>query len=185
MNRNIVLLLTILVLAGGYTLWEDRGQAPAQKPAQPQTQELRKQAPDFYFETLAGKENNLSDFKGKPVILNFWATWCAPCVIEFPKMLTLAKKSPDAAFIFLSLDDNKDAVNRFLKKFGNKTNLKNIYIGYDDGTISRNLYGTQKLPETYLIDSNQMIAEKIIGDSVDWIGRGMQQKITDLSSPQR
>lgn len=185
MTRNLLILAALLSAAAAYTWYDDGAQQRmSEKIAAPAIQTAQQKAPDFSFETLTGKKTNLSDFENKPVILNFWASWCAPCVIEFPQMLTLAKNNPGAVFIFLSLDDDEAAMNRFLKKLGPDTKLKNVHIGRDeDKEISQGLYQTFKLPETYLIDSNHDIAEKIIGNSEDWSGPAIQQKITDLTLP--
>jgi thiol-disulfide isomerase/thioredoxin len=187
MIRNVALLVLLLAAIGAYTFYDDlqgsKKDSGYEKPSSPAGRNNRP-APDFSFRSLDGKNHALSDFKGTPVVLNFWATWCAPCVVEFPQMLELAKSRNDAVFIFLSLDDDQKDLERFLKKYGKILPLPNVRIGLDrDKTISQTMFQTIKLPETYLIDHSQQITDKIIGNSVDWDSPGMREKIRSLGAP--
>ena len=90
------------------------------------------QAPQFTFLDIAGKEYALSDYAGKIVILNFWASWCAPCITEFPHLLSFAAANPDIILIALSSDKDKAVVENFLKRLdpASRSHLKmrNIII---------------------------------------------------------
>lgn len=182
MIRNIVILGVLIAAALAYTWFDSRNNMQRAVPIQPAaTQTQRQNAPYFTFKTLNGKTYGLKDFAGKPVILNFWASWCAPCVIEFPAMLQLAQKT-DGIFIFLSQDESDAEIERFIKRHGKDLPLKNVYIARDENKkTAQKLYQTFKLPETYIIDKNTGIAEKIIGADVDWSGTDMQQKMKALS----
>lgn len=182
MIRNIVILCILIAAVLAYT-WLDTS-SNAQRSAAPSattTETQRQSAPDFAFKTLDGKAYRLSDFAGKPIILNFWASWCAPCVIEFPAMLQLAQKV-DAVFIFLSQDDGDTEIERFIKRYGKDLPLKNVYIARDENKeTAQKLYQTFKLPETYIIDKEANIADKIIGADIDWAGAEMQKKMHALA----
>ncbi len=181
MTKNLILLGMLLASILAYT-WYDNGAHQKIGAETPRQQTVLQEARNFSSTTMAGKKFELSHFKGKAIVLNFWASWCAPCVIEFPQMLTLAKKNPDTVFIFLSQDDDLTAINRFIKKQGPNAHLNNVIIGQDKGMkIAQDLYNTYKLPETFLIDSDHRIAGKIIGNSDDWTGPDMQKRITDLA----
>lgn len=181
MIRNLAILGLLMGLTLGYTLYDDYSrQGPAE--AQPaKTDIVQQEAPDFSFETLEGKKHRLSEFKGKVVVLNFWASWCAPCVIEFPQMAALAKATKGkTVFLFLSQDDTDEAMERFVKKYG-KDLSDNVYIARDsDKSIAQGLYQTYKLPETYIIAPDGRIADKIIGADVEWNGKDMRRKIEAL-----
>lgn len=205
MARNLAILGVLMASIAAYTWFDGRGTIPSsagkensaasQETTQAAQAQRRQQAPDFTFKPLTsktpngktpgGKTRSLSGFKGRPVILNFWASWCAPCVIEFPAMLELAQKT-DGVFIFLSQDDADADIERFIKRYGKDLPLENVYIARDENKeTAQKLYQTFKLPETYIIDNEGRIAEKIIGADIDWSGPDMQQKINTLSPEQR
>jgi thiol-disulfide isomerase/thioredoxin len=183
MTRNILILMCLLSALAAYTLYEERGAIWAHNiSADAQSPERAEQAPDFQFTSLSGKSHRLSDFNGKAVVLNFWASWCAPCLIEFPQMLDLAKMTNDkAVFLFISVDEKKENMERFLKKMGKAVLQKNVFIAHDPRqVITQDLYQTYRLPETYLINSEGLIADKIIGASITWNDDAAKQRVEAL-----
>jgi cytochrome c biogenesis protein CcmG/thiol:disulfide interchange protein DsbE len=120
-------------------------------------------APDFTVQD-SGNQVTLSQLRGKIVVLNFWATWCAPCVEEVPSLVQLQQKMRTKGVIVLavSVDEDGSAYRDFLQK--HKVDLLTIR----DATQKSNaLYGTFKFPETYIIDRNGTMRRKFIG-AVDW-----------------
>ena len=114
-------------------------------------------APDFTIKAQDGHEIKLSDYRGKLVFLNFWATWCKPCVDEMPAMETLNNKFKDRKFQMLavSVDNRWNEVNDFYKQY-------NLTIpAYLDPPqrISKGLYKTTGIPETFLIDGNGFLIQ--------------------------
>jgi cytochrome c biogenesis protein CcmG/thiol:disulfide interchange protein DsbE len=127
-----------------------------------------RQAKNFQF-TIDGKPQSLADLRGKVVVLNFWATWCPPCVEETPSLIQLQNRiSPLGGTILgVSLDDDQKAYAEFLK------NYHIDFPTYRDATKKSALdYGTTMYPETYVIDRNGRIDRKIIGPQ-DWTGPEM------------
>ena len=125
-------------------------------------------AKNFQF-TIDGKPQTLADLRGKVIVLNFWATWCPPCVEETPSLLQLQKRlAPRGATILgISLDDDQNAYAEFLKTYHID------FPTYRDPTKKSALdYGTIMYPETYIIDRNGRIDRKIVGPQ-DWTGPGM------------
>ena len=183
MMRNFFILLALISLGAAYTFYNDYNSKPAssKKGSEEQTA-LYQTVPSFSFKSLNGKSVKIADFSDKVIVLNFWATWCAPCVIEFPAMLSLAETQKETAvFIFLSIDDNKNDIERFIKKHGKSLPQDKVIIGWDeDKTISQDLFQTIKVPETYIIAPGLKITDKIVGSDVDWTSRDMQQKINTL-----
>jgi len=106
----------------------------------------------------------LADHRGKVVVLNFWATWCPPCVEEMPSLVELQQRLKDKGVIVLavSLDADEAAYHKFLKDHG-----VNLITVRDPDLKSSNLYGTFKYPETYIIDRNGILRRKFIG-AVNW-----------------
>jgi peroxiredoxin len=119
-------------------------------------------ANDFSFE-LNGKPMRLSELRGKVVVLNFWATWCPPCVEEMPALSRLHQQiiSSGGMVLGISVDDDGAKYQKFLKDY------QISFPNYRD--TSKNIpasYGSFMYPETYIIDRNGKIARKIIGPQV-------------------
>jgi len=125
-------------------------------------------AKDFAL-TIDGRPTRLSDLRGKVVLLNFWATWCQPCVDEAPSLNALQKKiAPMGGMVLgVSVDDDQAAYEQFLKTY-------NIdYPTYRDPSKQIPLsYGTSMYPETYVIDRDGRINSKIVGPQ-DWTSPAM------------
>lgn len=119
--------------------------------------------------TLEGKPAHLSDLRGKVVLLNFWATWCPPCVEETPSLNELQTRIQPRGGIVLgvSVDDDESAYENFRRTY----NL--TFPTYRDLTKKIPLtYGTTMYPDTYIIDRNGRIDRKIVGPQ-DWTGPDM------------
>ncbi len=172
--RNLLILgATVLVIAA-LTFWTSGniqiGGAETPPPAAKTGSSSA--APDFSYKTINGKDGKLSSHEGKVVLINFWATWCAPCVVEFPKLVKLAEDHPEINVIALSSDMNEDAIRRFLDskiRIPGKLEASGRFdIAKDTrGAVTRDLYQTYELPETYIIGKDGTIARKVVGDT-DW-----------------
>ncbi len=127
---------------------------------------LAGKTPEDFTMQLNGKPTKLSDLRGKVVVLNFWASWCPPCVAETPFLNNLQKKieSRGGMVLGVNVDEDPDAYQRFLVTHGV------IFPTWRDpsvqGTISKIAkdYGTTVYPETYVIDRKGKIARKIISE---------------------
>jgi len=122
--------------------------------------DARRMAPDFVLDDASGKPVKLSDFRGKVVLLNFWATWCAPCGIEIPWFIEFQNTHQSLGFTMLgvSLDeDGWDAVRPYIDK--RKINYR-VMVGNDDVA---QLYGAASLPTTFIIDKSGRIAATHVG----------------------
>ena len=128
-------------------------------------------APDFTVQDAQNKIT-LSQFRGQVVVLNFWATWCPPCVEEMPSLVEMQRrmKAKGVTVVAVSTDVDESAYRQFLKTHG-----VNLVTVRDPDQKSNALYGTFKFPETYIIDRNGVIRRKFIG-AVDWT----EPEITDF-----
>ncbi len=140
----------------------------------------RQRTPEFSFKNIDGKTYSSSDFKNKIIILNFWASWCPPCLKEFPHFLTAAKEfENEIVFIGVSSDLNEEAINKYLSTLGDDVKNPNIFITFDkDQNITKNIFQVYGLPETILIDEKQIMRTKIIG--ADWDYNELKSNIKAL-----
>jgi cytochrome c biogenesis protein CcmG/thiol:disulfide interchange protein DsbE len=124
---------------------------------------IGKPAPQFTVQD-SDRQVSLSDLKGKLIVLNFWATWCPPCVDEMPSLIQMQQRMKEKGVIVLaiSVDDDEDNYRKFLKD-----NHVNLLTVRDTDQKSNHLYGTIKFPETYIIDRNGVVRRKFVGP-VDW-----------------
>ena len=120
-------------------------------------------APDFTVQD-SDRKITLSELRGKVVVLNFWATWCAPCVEELPSLVNLQQKMRNKGITVLAVSVDQD--ESLYRRFVQDHNL-NLLTVRDANQKSNNLYGTFKFPETYIIDRNGVMRRKFIGP-VDW-----------------
>lgn len=186
MNKQIlrnVLILLALIMAGyalALALQNIAPAPPTPRAAQPGSAVAPQPMPEFSFQTRDGRTHHASDFKGKIIILNFWASWCAPCVKEFPLLIKLADAfQKDAVLIALSSDIDRESMDKFLRSQNNIDPYENVFIALDtDQKITRELFQTYRLPETWIIDKQHNLAGKFIG--ADWDYDEAVQKLNDL-----
>lgn len=120
-------------------------------------------APDFHLETLDGKQVKLSDYRGKKVILNLWATWCPPCRAEMPHMQKFYEKNKDNDIVVLavnltSMDNGEEKIKDFVKKYG-----LTFPIPLDKTGDIGEIYQAYTIPTSYVITPEGKIKQKIIG----------------------
>lgn len=133
---------------------------------------------NFTFTDMQDTAHNLHDYKGKIVIVNFWATWCPPCIVEFPHLLEIAKNNPETVtLIALSADLEKEKAQTFLTK--QKTNsYNNVITGMDTQNLALNTFGIARLPETLIINQDMRQSGKLIG--ANWEPTELQKKINEM-----
>jgi peroxiredoxin len=123
--------------------------------------QVGKVAPDF---TVADSKDSihLAGYRGKIVLLNFWASWCGPCIQETPGLEALHHEQPDLEILGVSVDQDENAYRQFLVR-----HHIDIVTAWDPNETAAQLYHTDGWPETYIIDRQGVIRRKIVGDP-DW-----------------
>lgn len=130
----------------------NRGARPAQ---------FDKEAPDFTVSDGTATVH-LANYRGHIVLLNFWATWCAPCLEEMPSLLALHHQDPNLVILAISVDDDPQAYARYIAR-----NHVDLITVRDPEESAAKLYHTDMWPETYVIDRKGVIRRKFVGPQ-DW-----------------
>jgi peroxiredoxin len=149
-----------LALASGC----DRGAHPAQ---------TGQAAPDFTVSDGATTVH-LASYRGRVVVLSFWATWCAPCIEEMPSLVELHHDDPDLAVVAVSVDDDQEAYNRFLAR-----RHVDLITVRDPAEKAAHLFHSEMWPETYVIDRQGIIRRKFIG-AQDWTSPEIRAYLNSL-----
>ena len=155
-------LITLLLLSGCYT----RGTRPPR---------IGNDAPDFTVKD-AERTVKLSDYRGQVVVLNFWASWCPPCIQETPSLVQMQARLKDKGVVVLAVSEDADetAYHRFLQRFNS-----NLVTVRDPSAKTKGLYGTVLLPETFIIDRKGVVRRKFIS-AVDWNSPEITDFLTKL-----
>ncbi len=161
-GARLYALIGFIIALGALWTWVNRLPEIAATPsiAQPHTGFA---APNFTLTSTAGETFTLADWKGKVVLLNFWATWCPPCRAEMPAIDAAYRANKDAGFVVLAADqmESADVVNAF----GAKYNLSFPLLLDADGSINRK-YLIGALPTSFFVDRKGVLRDMMIGGSM-------------------
>lgn len=161
--RNLILLVVIILIgASVYLVASSGSRSPGEWVKSVVVGDL---APDFELEDTKGNKVSLSDLRGKIVMVNFWATWCPPCIEEMPSMERLNGTLAGDDFVMLAINTEENGRN-LVPAFLDKTPYT-FPILYDDKGVVQKRYGVFKFPESFIIHKDGTVAEKIIGP-LDW-----------------
>ncbi len=125
----------------------------------PDTAQVGAPAPDFELETLTGETIRLSDLQGKPVLVNFWATWCAPCVLEMPNFQKYYENHPGQFEVLaINYDESKDDVAEFIRDMG-----VTFPVLFDTDFKVHGVYRFPGYPTSYIIDRLGVVRFQHVG----------------------
>jgi len=156
-KRNLLKLLVLAAIVAGaiFLALQSRRSRPL---------EVGDVAPDFTLPTLTQTSVSLHDYRHGVVVVNFWATWCPPCIEETPSLQEFAERmrGRGVTVIGVSVDQDQAALERFVASA-----QLSFPIARDPEQAVSARYGTFKFPESYVIDAEGRIARKIVG-AIDW-----------------
>ncbi|WP_455382232.1 TlpA disulfide reductase family protein [Salinispira pacifica] len=134
---------------------------------------------DFTIQTLDGKKRSLSDYRGKVVFLNFWATWCPPCRAEMPSMQTLytAMKGKDFDIVAVNVQENAEAVHSFMKS--EQTDFTFPILLDGSGRVA-STYSVRGIPTTYIVGKEGQMLGMVVGGK-DWADPKIIDTFTSLA----
>jgi peroxiredoxin len=169
-KRNVIILIVVvLVVAGMIYLGAriSRSQKAGLEPPTAAEVAVGQPAPEFQLKTLDGKTAKLSDYKGKAVLLNFWATWCEPCKIEMPWLVEFNKQYGPQGFTVLGVAmdddaDNKEWVQKDIRKFADDMKV-NYPVMLGNGKVGDTYGGVPFLPEIFYIGRDGKIVDHAVG----------------------
>ncbi len=167
-NRSLFTSMLIIALSGALLFScgkkEEKKAAAAEKTSskvEKKATDNTNMAPDFTLTSVEGKDVSLSDYRGKVIILDFWATWCPPCKAEIPGFVELYSQYNDQGLeiIGISLDQGDlSVVPAFVKSY----NVNYPILYYKDEVIS-NYGGIRSIPTTFIIDKEGNIVQRLVG----------------------
>jgi len=138
--------------------------------------EVGDSAPDFSITTDNGRAITAASFGGKLLVLNFWATWCPPCVEELPSLNEFANRFAKAGVVVLGISVDSD--EKIYRDFLARARVSFLTARDPDRKISAD-YGTFKYPESYIIDSKGKVLRKIISNQ-DWMSDRVIKDVESL-----
>ncbi len=132
--------------------------------------------PMLRLKDLGGIQHDLTHYRGKVVVVNFWATWCAPCIKEMPSLQRLADKLAGERFVLLTVNfgEEEGKIMPFLDKLGVR-----FPVLLDRDMNATKAWVDKGLPSTYVIDGQQKIRYRVLGD-FEWDAREVEDKIRNL-----
>ena len=133
-------------------------------------------APDFSITADNGRTVTTSNFGGKLLVLNFWATWCPPCIEELPSLNAFQRQFANSGVVVLGISVDKD--EKLYRDFLAKARVSFLTARDPDNKINAE-YGTLKFPETYIIDARGKVVRKIISNT-DWMSERMLKDVESL-----
>lgn len=138
-------------------------------------------APAFKLQSLDGREISLAGLRGKFVLINFWATWCPPCLKEMPSIDALYRKFHNRGFEVLAIASDEQG-GKAVKPFVTKLGLS-FTIGLDPTSAVAKLYGAKNLPQSFLLNRDGNVVAAAIGER-DWFSDGAISYIDEVLAVQ-
>lgn len=163
-NKYLFGLILLFICIGGWYFYMRQDNNEQKSTGQTSVGvQIGDKAPDFSLKTLDGRTLKLSDFRGKKVVLNFWATWCPPCKAEVPEFQEFYQKHQTSGIEIVAVDitsqeKNKEVVAEFIKSYA----VTYPVVLDETGSVA-SVYRISAIPTTYMIDTQGIIRHKVTG----------------------
>ncbi|HEY6944189.1 MAG TPA: redoxin domain-containing protein [Candidatus Acidoferrum sp.] len=168
--KKIILIIGTVVVLIGVTVYADRATRVSVKPKGPRPDAATTPAPEVTFKDLDGKDVPLSQYKGKVVLVNFWATWCEPCQIEIPWLIEMQQKYSSKGFTVLGVDvddEGNNVVSAYTAKERFNVNGQKLPMNYPilrgNDAVADKFGGLLGYPTSFLISRDGKIVKKTQG----------------------
>jgi len=159
MNRWYLFFVALLI-AGPFWLWTSRLPVTANPGELTPAPAVGRVAPDFTLKTVEGETVQLSALRGKPVVLNFWATWCGPCQREMPSLQTASQRfAGQVNFVGVDQGETPQVVMDYLKELG-----VDFTTSLDTDMKVGDTYQVKGMPTTFFVDSDGVIRQMWVGE---------------------
>jgi thiol-disulfide isomerase/thioredoxin len=189
-SKGILIAAFILVIAGAVVVdrYITSGKSKGVSIQDVQTSlrpETWQSAPEVEFTALNQRKFSLEELQGKIVILNFWATWCPSCKVEFPALLKLVRFfKGQVVLVAVSVDQDKTAVEIFMQnlrlEFASELDGENVIIAWDpQRQITSDIFQTERFPEAIIISKDSRMSRKMVG-AYDWESLEMKDYLSRL-----
>ncbi|RUL83374.1 TlpA family protein disulfide reductase [Tautonia sociabilis] len=170
-----ILLMSMALLVAGFFVYREIVRDAERDPGVPTSTEYQ-----WAVLTPDGQPADLSDYKGRPVLLNVWATWCGPCVMEMPSLVALSKRPEleraGVAVLFVSVDDGLEPVQGFLNRFD--PGPANVLVAAGPPPKE---FATMSIPATFIIAPDGKIVRREIG-AMDWDTPEIARQLAGLAT---
>jgi thiol-disulfide isomerase/thioredoxin len=161
MKRSVILISVLLV---GILVFLIQRAREGNSPVHGQSLNIGQPAATFQLKDLAGNQVSLADFKGKVVMLDFWATWCGPCRATMPEVEKLQQEHPDDfVLLAVNLGDSAEQVGRYVKMQNIQTR---VLLDPDSGVGAA--YGVGSIPMQVIIDKEGILRHSQVGQYTGW-----------------
>ncbi len=184
--RALVVVLAVVLFAVGILyVFTPKTEISSEKSNEAPAISIDQTMPDFNAKTINGQSITLSQFKGRLVIVNFWASWCGPCVEEMPSLIKLMKSlSKEIELVAISGDSDIEDINSFIKSFPELNTLPNIHLIFDQDKALSQQYKVFRLPESFVVGKDQRLQKKISG-TINWYSEDALEYLKKLASAQK
>lgn len=177
MKRSFIILVSLIILISGFIFYfQTHRQLKNIQTGASSLLEIGEPAPELELKDMTGNIHRLSEYKGKVILVNFWASWCPPCLIEMPSLASLHHKLKDHGFeiLAISLDENEKNVKDFIV-----SQHPPFSIFLDSEGQSAHTFLVYGLPYSVIVDREGKIRHKIFGGQ-EWDQGNMFEKIKSL-----
>lgn len=164
-KKFLALTLCFLLLAGMSACRQKQTVSSVQPDSAVSPGQEKPLVPDFTLQSNHGKEVSLSDYSGKVVVLNFWASWCTFCVQEMPDLQELnnqIKDSKEVALLLINQTDGQRETKEKADRYLSEHNFQFLSL-YDAGEVGAEIFGLNSLPATVVIDKEGRVSDYILG----------------------